>query len=464
MALAVADEQRAFNQALSRLTGIPKTPFKPPKNPGDINITDLAPWIKPQQGQVTDRTPGPPIPTGPFITMRPPTPQSIGEIWPKPEEPQEGFDDFVVELDRLRASGKPPAAFAYPKTWKVPKGSWEPRIFIHRDEATPKEGGGMKIVSMQRDVPTTENYPGGVKNVHWPSTWVSGEKVEKGDLPRYLYHVTTAKDAILKDGYIRDLAGEDVEGGLDRGRAEKSDLHPPTYRGVYLTRNKVSALHIKREIERNIDAALITAFDFRKSPFFGDLTDDEQWQRQLKARDFFEGWAKDDEERFELEAGTLDGPVDEAVAAASQAGMSNPVEGLSIFNGAQRYRRSREFATAPGSGNIAQGDFGSLAPVRYLGIEDPLIYGSWKEWATADPEQVALLVVNRDGIPDEALIRNDDSKGNKETMVNADVAISKSQPGFSDRRRDPILMDTEESAAADERRAFERARSGILGQ
>jgi len=198
---------------------------------------------------------------------------------------------------------------------------------------------------------------------------LNGKVVTKDDLPPVLFHVTTKSGAVVSSGVLQDVA-QGEQAGLGKGTSI-------THRGVSLTRSRDSAIHMQRELTRNVEAA----------------------RTQEPIESFFKRIAREDEVLSGAKRGDLDGAVRQAVKQANFHG--------TVFDGMVTYRGARESAT---------------------GVEDPIIFGSRDTWAAVDPQDIGIVEVRARDIPDAALIRNDPVGLAQETIVSSDVPISPRKP------------------------------------
>jgi len=174
---------------------------------------------------------------------------------------------------------------------------------------------------------------------------LKGELLDASGMPELLYHVTTAKRAVLKSGALRSMHDVKEARGLGKGVG-------PAHQGVSFTTNRATAEHIKRSVLRNIEIA--------RAP-------ETLPQRLVR-------YAREDEIAAGLPRGALDEAVESALSdyrmrtAGGETGAEAAKTSLDIYRWA-----------AEGLG----------------GPENPIIFGSADEWRRVDPEDVDILTVHR---------------------------------------------------------------------
>jgi len=244
--------------------------------------------------------------------------------------------------------------------------------------------------------------------------------ISKADLPPTLYHTTVAAPAIEKAGLL--LAQSDG-GGMGGGAGRP---------GVSFTTSQADAELMLKELGREIDLA------HRAPDMSGAIT-----------RGLLETWAREDEQRMGLPAGTFQRAVDYAMGnyeanvkpvthvfdMEKYGGYADDVlrpqpeldKGLrSLGHDAHSaYMQARETDAIKALGADYQA---FRVEDRYAPVKNPLIFGDAEAFKALDKQHLGIVTVPTAAIPDGALIRKGSDDFLHEVRVHADVPLHVQEP------------------------------------
>lgn len=245
-----------------------------------------------------------------------------------------------------------------------------PAVAITKKKATPS------VYVKPEDVETkpADTFSGPGKRLQHKESGelLNGEAVTKEQLPEVLYHVTTNASAIEETGIIS--GSTELKGGLGKGTSK-------VHQGVSFTRDRKTAVALKRDLDRTIRMAKKGGRKFK-----GMLTN----------------IAKEDEKLHKLKPGTLDKARDATIE---------------WFEMHEKTTKDKNALAAEAFSNNFLNSRQSQG-----GIENPVIF-SGPEFGKLDPKNVSIIAVPSRLIPEGVLIRNDPIKALAETMASGDVPI-----------------------------------------
>lgn len=197
--------------------------------------------------------------------------------------------------------------------------------------------------------------------------------LDKEQLPTTLYHVTTNIEAIMNDNILKSLHEKETS-GLGKGTSK-------AHQGVSLTTNYQTAVLIQTELKRHIEIAKGNIVDYKTT---------------------FYQWAREDENLYGLFEGAIQPAVDKTIYWLQfNESIGTEIDPSLLKDGINQYYMEREHDTE---------------------IDNPIILGNIKKFADINFDQIDILYVYKENIPDNALIRNPQLNLN-EIIIHSEIPI-----------------------------------------
>jgi SPP1 gp7 family putative phage head morphogenesis protein len=260
-----------------------------------------------------------------------------------------------------------------------------------------------KIYAKKTDVEEVKGWANDPVRYQWkskPGSLIHGKPLDIKELPKEIYHVTTAADKVDKSGV---LLGQHADAGLGGGTED----------GVSFTSSKSDADLIQRELLRSVKIAK------------GSLGIDD-----------FPSIAREDEKIAGLPEGTLDKAIASArvgydlhVKLRTEEG-KDPNKPSLMKDAYNHYLFARESAAEKVSASAKEA------------IKNPILYGDQAKLKEIDEAQIKTLVVPKTSLPSEALVTTGSDDFLHEVRVFADVPIK--QSSFPSKEPKPVKAVTKQ--------------------